>query len=1081
MVATKTELNMKTQSSKPFPIHPSIAASLILVALLLTASHLRAGVANITFTFQQGNEQTNGVNFGSGPSYTGVVDGSITDGSGTFARTTNATSTLGNQFRSGSPNGQQWVSLFSYNLAELNNYIAANTGPYSSVIIQSVSFQIVSAGANSGGAMALGLYGTDPFTSSGCTWSNYTTATPWTVPYQNLTAPNNTVAYGYTGGGSALTASLGGSNPGTGVTTGNPLIWGSSINFISAVTNALARTDSTLYLTARGSFFNNGDNRLSVNYSPATTVANRPLLTINVIVNTTSPSATWMGGSDTSWANAANWSPTGVPGADAPIIFDTPSTTNLNTVMNQDFTVASVNVTNPASAVSIGGNNHLTIDSGGIDLSAATQDLSISAPVILGVNQTWNVAGSRTLTVNGGVSGSAAVTVSGPGEVSLGAAATYTGDTTVSAGSTLQMGAANVLPNGSGFGNLIVSGTVNLNGNSQSINGLAGNGLVDNKAAGIVTLTVGNTNISFGGTITNSGGALTLIKTGSGGQTLSGTNFYSGGTIINGGSINPLNGNAIGTGSLTVNAGTFYPVATLTLTNPVTLNGGNLQVGGAGSHLATYTGPVTVGGNTTLYTDGGTAGMTLSGGVSMGSGGYTLSAQGSQTTTISGPISGTSGTVEVGSGTLTLSATNTFGGTLRATNGTLSFANAYAATNATLDYNAADSGTINYNGLNCIIGALTGSRNFAFSSTLSIGNNNLSTNYTGVMSGSGSVNKIGTGTWTLTGANTYTGNTTVSAGTLAVSGSGSVASTNIIVAGGATFDVSALSPTPVFTLSAYQTLANSGATTATLNGGVNASSGKVTLTYAAGTPALQITSGTLTLGNLTTFTVNNTGAILQPGTNVLVQANGGTVAALTLPSVVVVGNGAAGPASLFIDGSGNLDLIIAPTSPTLTSVSPNPVPGSSYPVTLTLTGSGFTGATAVLLTNVTAVSGASYTPTVNSDTSLTVSFVPGTLASTWNATVVNGTPSAPVGFTVSVPATVSINPAALESAGPGNLVLSGSGGVAGDSYAVMSTANLNPPVVWTPVVTNTFDGSGNFSYTNTVSSGTPKLFLRIAQ
>ena len=174
-------------------------------------------------------------------------------------------------------------------------------------------------------------------------------------------------------------------------------------------------------------------------------------------------------------------------------------------------------------------------------------------------------------------------------------------------------------------------------------------------------------------------------------------------------------------------------------------------------------------------------------------------------------------------------------------------------------------------------------------------------------------------------------------------------------------------------------------------------------------------------------------------------------------------------------------LTVMGTGPTLTSVVPNPVTGSSYLVALSLTGSGFTGGTAVLLTNVTTAAGASYLPVVNNDTSISVSFVPGTAASSWNATVVNGGSSAQVPFTVSVPAKVIVNPANLNSAGVGKMVLSGTGGVAGNSYAVLSAMNLNPPVTWTPVVTNVFGAGGSFSYTNTVIPGTPGLFLRIAQ
>ena len=52
---------------------------------------------------------------------------------------------------------------------------------------------------------------------------------------------------------------------------------------------------------------------------------------------------------------------------------------------------------------------------------------------------------------------------------------------------------------------------------------------------------------------------------------------------------------------------------------------------------------------------------------------------------------------------------------------------------------------------------------------LSVGNNNLSTTFSGVIQESGGLTKAGTGTVTLTGANTYIGATTVGAGVLVVS------------------------------------------------------------------------------------------------------------------------------------------------------------------------------------------------------------------------------------------------------------------------------------------------------------------------
>ena len=178
---------------------------------------------------------------------------------------------------------------------------------------------------------------------------------------------------------------------------------------------------------------------------------------------------------------------------------------------------------------------------------------------------------------------------------------------------------------------------------------------------------------------------------------------------------------------------------------------------------------------------------------------------------------------------------------------------------------------------------------------------------------SGGLTFIGSGKTTLTGVSTYAGPTVVSGGTLALSGSGAIGSSStIILAGGATLDVSGLLST--FTLGAGQTLSN-GASTATLNGNFKAGSGTVSLTYAAGTTPFIITNGSFTLSAGTVFNINNTGATLTPGSYPIISkattGNAGSVAGIVPASVVVSGGGTAAFAYLDIIG-GELYLTVSP-------------------------------------------------------------------------------------------------------------------------------------------------------------------------
>ena len=140
------------------------------------------------------------------------------------------------------------------------------------------------------------------------------------------------------------------------------------------------------------------------------------------------------------------------------------------------------------------------------------------------------------------------------------------------------------------------------------------------------------------------------------------------------------------------------------------------------------------------------------------------------------------------------------------------------------------------------------------------------------------------GTLTLSGANNYSGATTIGGGTLALNGSGSIASTpSITIASGATFDVSAVTPSG-YTLtgaSPQQTLSGSstsGAATVNATGkSLSLASGALATFKAAGGASSTVgkisVTGDLNL-NANAITVNVSGSALAAGTYRLLDCTG---------------------------------------------------------------------------------------------------------------------------------------------------------------------------------------------------------------
>ena len=241
----------------------------------------------------------------------------------------------------------------------------------------------------------------------------------------------------------------------------------------------------------------------------------------------------------------------------------------------------------------------------------------------------------------------------------------------------------------------------------------------------------------------------------------------------------------------------------------------------------------------------------------------------------------------------------------------------------------------------------------------------------------GGLTKLGGGTLTLTNLNLYTGPTFVGAGTLALSGGGSIAGgANITVAGGATFDVSALS-TP-FSLGAGQTLSNS-TVGAGIAGANDCSAGIVSLVYDGTNPSFFVTNGTLTLAGNTGFKFNNTGPTLPLGSYEIIAnvmaGNAGWITGAVPTNVTFAGASLAG-APTFQILLGGLYLGVGGKS---SAIGYNPTTflynGAAQSPTIT-----FVGSTGTRTTNFVGVAPTSYGPSVNAPTNAGTYYVSNTVA-----------------------------------------------------------------------------------------------------
>jgi fibronectin-binding autotransporter adhesin len=411
----------------------------------------------------------------------------------------------------------------------------------------------------------------------------------------------------------------------------------------------------------------------------------------------------------------------------------------------------------------------------------------------------------------------------GTGTLSLTAANTYTGGTTISAG-TLQIGTGGsivgiVINNGilsfetsSGGGTAITNnggtaiipvgglaqffgastaGNATITNNAGTVGGTAGgetdfgntstagnaaitnNGGFNGAAEGLTkflsTSTAGHATISNnGGDGTTSGGFADFLNSSTAGSAI--ISNHGGATVGGRGGITGFGDTSTaGNAAITNNGGTVFNAFggltqffdTSTAGNATITNNGGSFGGEGGTTLFLASSD---GGSARVITNGNgrfdISGLTAAGmgvGSIEGSGNYFLGSKmltvggNNLSTAVSGVIQdggidgGTGGSLlKVGTGTLTLTGTNTYTGGTTIHAGTIQLGN--GGTTGSIAGNVTDNGTLAFNRSDSVT-------------------------FAGVISGTGQVVKLGTGSLTLTSANTYTGTTKVDSGSLIVDGS----------------------------------------------------------------------------------------------------------------------------------------------------------------------------------------------------------------------------------------------------------------------------------------------------------------------
>jgi len=439
-----------------------------------------------------------------------------------------------------------------------------------------------------------------------------------------------------------------------------------------------------------------------------------------------------------------------------------------------------------------------TVSAGTLRIGSGAGTGSVAGNIQNDATLAFNRSGS--LTYGGVISGTGTLVNQGPGTVTLTGSNTYTGSTLLQAGS-LSLGSSAALGTG---------GTISFDGGALQFTSANTSDLsarfstADNQA---YKLDTNDQNVTLSANLTSSGG--TLEKLGTGILTLAGDNTFAGGTTLTAGTLSLDSTGALGSaGTISFAGGTLQ----YTANNAVDYSGRFSTAAGQAYSIDTngqsveFASNLTSSGASLAKLGAGTLALTGSNDVSGG-----LSLQGGTLQLGSTNAIGSGGAIEFRGGTLQFTATNTADVSNRFSSATgqafrvdtngqrVAFDTAIVGTGNT--FTKVGSGTLTLSADNTYSGVTTVS-----AGTLRIGNGGTSGSVAGDIvtnaalvfdrsgsleaagniSGTGSLEKLGGGTLTLTGNNSYSGGTQINAGTLAVGSTGALGSSGAISFGGGT-------------------------------------------------------------------------------------------------------------------------------------------------------------------------------------------------------------------------------------------------------------------------------------------------------